>query len=194
MKPVVSSLFFIEIITAQWYHKGARQNYGELIEKRRFSLVDELTGLRNRRAMREDFRDWSSSSGALCVVLMDLNGLKEINDTLGHQAGDTLIVGAAQCFADTLGHYGTVYRTGGDEFVAMLHCSKEALPGALNKFEERAALWSNQQIRGISVSKGIALSEDQPDMNINELIDLADQRMYADKREYYIKTGKHHRQ
>lgn len=58
-------------------------------------------------------------------------------------------------------------------------------------FEERAALWSNQQIRGISVSKGIALSEDQPDMN--KLIDLADQRMYADKREYYIKTGKHHR-
>ena len=155
--------------------------------------MDELTGLRNRRAMREDFRDWSSSSGPLCVVLMDLNGLKEINDTLGHQTGDTLIVGAAQCFADTLGHYGTVYRTGGDEFVAMLHCSKEALPGALNEFEERAALWSNQQIRGISVSKGIALSEDQPDMNINELIDLADQRMYADKREYYIKTGKHHR-
>lgn len=60
-------------------------------------------------------------------------------------------------------------------------------------FEERAALWSNQQIRGISVSKGIALSEDQPDRNINELIDLADQRMYADKREYYIKTGRHHR-
>ena len=145
--------------------------------------MDELTGLRNRRAMREDFRDWSSSSGALCVVLTDLNGLKEINDTLGHQAGDTLIVGAAQCFSDTLGHYGTVYRTGGDEFVAMLHCSKEALPGALNEFEERAALWSNQQIGGISVSKGIALSEDQPDRNINELIDLADQRMYADKRE-----------
>ena len=84
-------------------------------------------------------------------------------------------------------------RIGGDEFVAMLHCSKEALPGALNEFEERAALWSNQQIGGISVSKGIALSEDQPDMNINELIDLADQRMYADKREYYIKTGKHRR-
>lgn len=170
-----------------------RKIAGELIEKRRFSLVDELTGLRNRRAMREDFRDWSSSAGALCVVLMDLNGLKEINDTLGHQAGDTLIVGAAQCFADTLGHYGTVYRTGGDEFVAMLHCPKEALPGVLSEFEERAASWSNQQISGISVSKGIALSEDQPDMNINELIDLADQRMYADKREYYKKTGKRHR-
>ena len=82
--------------------------------------MDELTGLRNRRAMREDFLDWSSSSGALCVVLMDLNGLKEINDTLGHQVGDTLIVGAAQCFSDTLGHYGTVYRTGGDEFVAVV--------------------------------------------------------------------------
>ena len=53
--------------------------------------MDELTGLRNRRAMREDFRDWSSSSGPLCVVLMDLNGLKEINDTLGHQTGDTVL-------------------------------------------------------------------------------------------------------
>lgn len=57
-------------------------------------------------------------------------------------------------------------------------------------FEERAALWSNQQISGISVSKGIALSEDQPDMNINELIDLADQRMYADKRGILHKNRK----
>ena len=168
-----------------------RKIAGELIEKRRFSLVDELTGLRNRRAMREDFQDWSSSSGPLCVVLMDLNGLKDTNDNLGHQAGDALIVGAAQCLAGTLEHYGTVYRTGGDEFVAMLHCSKEALPEILNEFEQKAAAWENQQIHGISVSKGIALSEEQPDMNIYELIDLADQRMYADKREYYARTGKH---
>lgn len=168
-----------------------RKIAGELIEKRRFSLVDELTGLRNRRAMREDFQDWSSSSGPLCVVLMDLNGLKDTNDNLGHQAGDALIVGAAQCLAGTLEHYGTVYRTGGDEFVAMLHCSKEALPEILNEFEQKAAAWENQQIHGISVSKGIALSEEQPDMSIYELIDLADQRMYADKREYYARTGKH---
>lgn len=167
-----------------------RKIAGELIEKRRFSLVDELTGLRNRRAMREDFQDWNSSSGPLCVVLMDLNGLKDTNDNLGHQAGDALIVGAAQCLADTLEHYGTVYRTGGDEFVALLHCSKEALPGILNAFEQQTAAWRNYQINGISVSKGIALSEEQPDMSIYELIDLADQRMYADKREYYTRTGK----
>ena len=50
---------------------------------------------------------------------VDINGLKTVNDTLGHEAGDELICGAARCIEATLGTWGKCYRTGGDEFIVL---------------------------------------------------------------------------
>ena len=53
-------------------------------------------------------------------LAVDINGLKEVNDTFGHEAGDQLIIGAANCIERAFGDYGKVFRTGGDEFIVLL--------------------------------------------------------------------------
>lgn len=58
---------------------------------------------------------------------IDVNGLKIVNDEIGHAAGDELIKGAAKCMKEVIGSYGKVYRTGGDEFVSIFFASKEQL-------------------------------------------------------------------
>ena len=164
----------------------------ELIERRKTSLTDELTGLGNRRALRQDCQRMEEDGklGEVTVVEMDLNELKRYNDTLGHQAGDELIRGTAQCLLQSMQDSGTLYRTGGDEFVAVLHCTPEELETILQEFDSLAAHWQGEHIRTISVARGVVRCEDFPQMHFAEILDLADRRMYENKREYYQTTGK----
>ena len=85
------------------------------------SLTDELTDLRNRRCYDEDIAAYGTREmeDDLVVFSLDVNGLKEMNDTKGHAAGDKLLVDAAKCLASVFEPIGKVYRTGGDEFMAI---------------------------------------------------------------------------
>ena len=159
----------------------------ELIEKRRTSLTDELTGLGNRRALHQDCRrlEEAGKLGELTVVEMDLNELKRYNDTLGHQVGDELIRGTAQCMLQSMQGSGTLYRTGGDEFVAVLDCDPEKLEAVLGEFDRLAAQWQGAHIRTISASRGVVRCGDFPQLRFAEILDMADRRMYENKREYY---------
>ena len=161
----------------------------ELLEKQRTSLTDELTGLGNRRALRQDCQrlEETGKLGELIVVGMDLNELKRYNDSLGHQAGDELICGTAQCMLQSMQGSGTLYRAGGDEFVAILHCTKEELEEILREFDRLAANWQGDHIRSISVARGVVRCEEFPQMGIEEILNMADRRMYENKREYYLK-------
>lgn len=60
----------------------------------------------------------NNSLSEITVIMMDVNGLKTVNDSCGHMAGDELIIGAAKCIQTSMGEYGKVYRVGGDEFYA----------------------------------------------------------------------------
>ena len=159
----------------------------ELIEKRRTSLTDELTGLGNRRALQQDCQrlEEAGKLGKLTVVEMDLNELKRYNDTLGHQAGDELIQGTAQCMLQSMQGSGKLYRTGGDEFVAVLDCDSEELEAVLGEFDRLAAQWHGEHIRTISASRGVVRCGDFPGLGFAEILDMADRRMYENKREYY---------
>lgn len=166
----------------------------ELEEKRKNSLHDELTGLKNRRALLEDCEQLQQA-GTLkeqALILMDLNELKRTNDTLGHQAGDELIQGTAQCLTEAMGDVGQLYRTGGDEFVAILSCSQQELHNRLTLFQRLADSWKGSQTGPISVAKGVVSCAESPDYST--IMDLADQRMYEDKEKYYLSTGKKRRQ
>ena len=92
----------------------------ELIKK---STIDELTGLLNRRAYEEAIRDLKSNENLSYVICsLDVNGLKVVNDDIGHSAGDELLRGAAEVLSRCLVAYGKVFRIGGDEFaVLVLH-------------------------------------------------------------------------
>ena len=158
----------------------------------RISNTDALTAIANRQAFMTAFGDLSSAPTGenITVVQMDVNGLKRVNDTLGHAAGDELIKAAAECISGVFSSYGECYRTGGDEFIVLLkgtHPSPKELAAALEK--ACAAYKELPDDMSLSISCGFASSADHPEYDMNALLKCADEEMYARKREHYARTG-----
>lgn len=91
----------------------------DLLESRRLSLVDDLTGLPNRRAFFEAVEQHADRDG-IAVMLLDLNGFKAVNDTYGHALGDRLLQDSARRLEAVLPEHASLARLGGDEFVVLL--------------------------------------------------------------------------
>ena len=144
------------------------------------SFTDQLTGLGNRRAMEEYLSDMSLSGG-VGVVFCDITGLKMLNDSEGHSAGDKLICGCGDCLRSAFGEYG-LFRIGGDELLVLCSGISEQL---LN--ERMSLLRRSLSDRGITLASGAVWRESAED--INALIKEAERLMYAEKSEYYRLMG-----
>ena len=144
------------------------------------ALTDELTGLLNRRGWEKQIAIEETRArrfgNPACVLIVDLDRLKEVNDTEGHAQGDVLIHKAAQCIRDAIrGSYG-VARIGGDEFGILAIETDESGSEAL--FEKiKQTLSSN----GIDASVGKAMRE--PKLGLGDALAKADRAMYAAKTE-----------
>lgn len=167
----------------------------ELNEHREISITDAMTGLFNRRAFEEDCVRIQAHGlvKKTCILMMDVNGLKEASDTYGHAAGDELIIEAAKCIQTAMGELGKAYRTGGDEFVALLTCSEEQLKDVLQTLDGLLSSAKCSDSGELSVSKGVVVCKEHGDLTFDEMKELADRRMYEDKSEYYRCTGKKRR-
>lgn len=154
------------------------------------TITDELTQMKNRHAYQEALEAYDANKeDDVTAISIDVNGLKEVNDNLGHAAGDELLIGAAKCMLNTFKQYGEVYRTGGDEFIALIHIDNEALAMTFRKFEYELAHWKGEKVKEISVSYGAVNRSDYPDASMEELIVHADEKMYDMKRKYYEDRG-----
>lgn len=167
-----------------------------MFQARENALRDPMTGLLNRRSfeqLRLDHADQKADEG-LVALSADINGLKEVNDIQGHDAGDHLIQGAAACLEGAFGDRGTLYRIGGDEFAGVLKMKNQELPEAIVKLEEMIMEW-NRQNEGmeLSIARGFARSEDYPEDSLGNLFSYSDHAMYDNKRLYYERTGKDRR-
>ena len=184
---VVTSLF-----SAILFYMISRVANDRLDEEKENSKVfksmantDSLTGVRNKHAYLETESQINSRirEGAidkLALVACDINGLKYVNDTQGHAAGDKLIKDASSLICDMFDH-GSVYRTGGDEFVVLLqgkgYDTKDEVIAAFNKQVEE-----NIKTNGVVVS--IGYSELQPkDEQLHDVFERADHMMYDRKKE-----------
>lgn len=167
----------------------------ELAERRKISLTDDMTGLFNRRAFEEDCANLVKNDrvSTVSILMMDVNGLKTANDTYGHLAGDELIIEAAKCIQTAVGELGRAYRTGGDEFVALLTCSEEKQRDVLQTLDRLVGCVKCSYPCELAISKGLVVCKEHPDLTFDEMKDLADKRMYADKEEYYRRSGKKRR-
>lgn len=167
----------------------------ELAERRKISLTDDMTGLFNRRAYEEECANILKNDriSKISILMMDVNGLKTANDTYGHLAGDELIIEAAKCIQTALGELGKAYRTGGDEFIALLTCSEEKQRDVLQTLERLVGSVKCSYPCELSISKGVVVCKEHPDMTFEEMKDLADKRMYEDKEEFYRRSGKERR-
>ncbi|MEM9112510.1 MAG: diguanylate cyclase [Myxococcota bacterium] len=149
---------------------------------------DELTGLANRIKLKERLEsalDRCRRSGERCAVLfLDLDRFKEINDTLGHEAGDLLLQQVAERLNTCVRSFETVARHGGDEFIILLEHIDSAEDAVVVARRVLGAMHQPFAIprleRAVGTSVGIALSEQED--NIESLIEKADHAMYRAKR------------
>lgn len=152
---------------------------------------DELTGLYNRHAYEIALVPLKTGpiDPDLYYFSFDVNGLKNVNDNLGHQAGDELLCGAADCLKKTFSDYGVVFRTGGDEYQAIIHSNKDQINHILEKMNEITGNWSGKLVAEVNISTGYVRAGDHPDLSIGEIIKLADQNMYKAKSLFYASKG-----
>ena len=156
----------------------------ELNTARRLAYTDALTGAKSKLAYVQDEDQidaaiYAGTAKDLAIVVFDLNGLKKVNDTEGHEAGDRCIVSACRMICDTFPH-SSVYRIGGDEFVAVLegedYAGREALLARFNRMAEE-----NRAAGGVVVAAGIAQYEPGRDDNTRHVFERADYLMYRRK-------------
>ena len=155
------------------------------------SQTDELTGLFNRRAYEEDIYEHNDTprEDEFIYISLDVNGLKVVNDTIGHTAGDELIVGACQCMKTALGPHGKLYRVGGDEFVAIVFCNEQKIKKVLADFDETIKNWSGKIVKSLTISYGWVSKNEFPGYSVRQLGAEAEKRMYESKEAHYRQSG-----
>lgn len=159
----------------------------EKYEKEKYmytSNTDELTKCFNRRAYDSDVEKLDLNT-EWAYISLDLNGLKQANDTLGHSAGDELICAASNCMKFAFASYGKIYRIGGDEFVVLIQESVSNIDSILQVFDTTIHDWHGKYSDSISISYGVVQSCEQSFDSVYEISKLADERMYKSKSEYY---------
>ncbi|MBT3135739.1 EAL domain-containing protein [Alteromonas sp. ALT199] len=151
---------------------------------RQLALHDELTGLSNRNSLRESISELAGSKQPFCLVFIDLDGFKAINDNAGHERGDVELQRIGALLTAMFGATGKVGRWGGDEFIAVapnqnIEEVTERSQELISHIEEDAIVVKGTELR-LSASIGIAEFPEHSD-NIESLVQCADAAMYRAK-------------
>jgi diguanylate cyclase (GGDEF)-like protein len=156
-------------------------------EIRRLSLIDVLSGLNNRRGFflhaEQTFKVAQRRHARSAVIFADIDGLKLVNDELGHEEGDNLIRDAAAVFRESFREADVVARLGGDEFVA--YTLDDAQPEViLERLRANLHAFNLMQERPyrVEISTGIVQCDPATEQTLLNYVLLADQRMYTQKR------------
>ena len=142
---------------------------------------DSLTGLLNRHAYFADVNNDPKSITA--IISIDMNGLKTINDTVGHAAGDEALVTLSLCFIRPLKNKQSGYRIGGDEFIIV--CRKTSREEVLDIVEQIRKSVSETNY-SCAIGYSFNLDGDKP---VSDLLKESDQMMYQEKDKYYQESG-----
>jgi len=140
---------------------------------------DALTGLKNRYALYKDLDQLILHKTPFLLVFKDLNALKTINDQYSHKQGDIYLASFAKTISNLIGNTGTSYRFAGDEFVSILTHNMDMFN--VNEFKLKVAEKIKLDVDFLGFSAGLA-SYPSDGLNVDELIDIADNNMYKDKR------------
>ena len=161
----------------------------ELGSVRQLAYTDPLTGVKSKRAYLEaierlDREISAGSSAGFGVIVFDLNGLKNINDTLGHEEGDRYIQAGSALICDIFSH-SPVFRIGGDEFVVLLE-GKDYESGEKLLSEFNKKIEENLHSGKVVVSTGLDEFDPRFDISFSAVFERADKKMY--ERKCYLKT------
>lgn len=165
------------------------------------AFTDANTGLGNSAAFKSKMAELEArriNYNCIGIIQFDVNNLKIINDTKGHEMGDLLIMKAADVISKSFGEIGSCYRVGGDEFVAITtyNHAAAACEEAIDKFEELLERFNRNPNRPFDLRIAYGIAYYTSDMGYNktlkEIHKIADERMYSKKKELkarYAKTA-----
>lgn len=166
--------------------KEVTQLKSELEKSQKDAFYDALTGLYNRRYLNREIEALDAGQPT-CLIMIDVDHFKAINDKYGHQMGDRVLKAIAKRLQDKCKPNATPFRFGGEEFSVLMHGTTlaEAIHQAENirhSFEKVTVIdrRTNRRIEGITASFGVAALE--PGMRRSDLLETADRRLYEAKR------------
>ena len=159
----------------------------------RLAYHDGLTDLLNRTSYMEKVKELENNKVPyILFAIYDVNNLKKVNDTMGHQKGDEMIKRVADVFNASLGKYGQCYRIGGDEFVFI-----STTPGIEDKFLQAndhlianfGSISDGDNLVPITVAMGYCVLDENSSMDVTDIIHEADLLMYEKKRTMKHRTS-----
>lgn len=153
------------------------------------SLIDELTGLYNRRGFmafaEQHLNSVHRSDKGLAIVYADLDGLKQINDSFGHQEGDRALVKTAELLKQTFRSSDVLGRLGGDEFTVLAAVDPDSgVRGLVSRLQQKFSDYNALKMLPyeLSISLGVAELGNDETYSVEQLLGLADTAMYENKR------------
>jgi diguanylate cyclase (GGDEF)-like protein len=156
---------------------------------RKLSLTDELTNLNNRRGFmtlaKQQFKMANRLNRELLLISADLDDLKIINDTFGHQEGDHALIDVAVILKDTFRSSDIIARIGGDEFAALQMKNPENnITVTCDRLQQAIARYNRGSDRPytLSISVGTAIYYPEQPKTLEQLMDEADKKMYEQKK------------
>ncbi|MFH1078854.1 MAG: sensor domain-containing diguanylate cyclase [Pseudomonadota bacterium] len=158
-------------------------------EIKALAITDQLTGLYNRRGFitlsEQQLKIAGRTDSRLLLLFADLDGMKWINDNLGHLKGDEALVGVAKILKKVFREADIVARVGGDEFAVLALGTPWEYPDLLkDRLQQQIDLHNCSQNRDYHLSLSIGIAESDPSsvVSIDDLMFLADERMYENKK------------
>ena len=161
----------------------------EFSSLKQLAYTDALTGLANRTLMNELYAELDATAQDYCLISLDLNGLKQVNDTRGHGAGDVFLCTFAETLRAAFPADAVIMRTGGDEFlIVMRNADEKQIRTYLERMDDMLKE-ETQKSSGIiySAASGYAFRHELKNAEAHSVFIEADSRMYARKRQ--MKAG-----
>jgi diguanylate cyclase (GGDEF)-like protein len=191
-------VWFMETITSIFWNgrNAVLGNCMDLTERKRMeeeiqslSMTDSLTGLNNRRGFltlaEQQLKFADRHHTEMMFFFADLDRMKQINDTLGHEEGDNALIDVAAILRETFRTSDIIARMGGDEFAILAIDATGLSPQIIMaRLQNRVDSFNNEENRRykISVSIGVSFYNPQNPCSLDELISRADKLMYEHKR------------
>lgn len=184
--PIGALIFIISMVYS--YSLGLIESYygkkeREILEYLAYN--DSLTGINNRVKCQEIMKKRDTAYEEVTIISFDINDLKYVNDKLGHQIGDKMIIKVATLIKEAFGTIGQVGRMGGDEFIAVIDSEDQTLvKGAIKNFYKLVNKFNSKEKKKykISVSVGYSTRQKGEEISIYKIYEKSDKMMYKCKK------------
>jgi diguanylate cyclase (GGDEF)-like protein len=184
------SIFLILNIVMAYLFDNNKFRQNQIAE---YAAFDDMTGAYNRRVgmefLEKLFIQNIRNEDVLSVVFFDVNNLKKINDMYGHNEGDLIIIDIVEIASKYIRQSDILVRMGGDEFVIIFpNCNYQDADSIMKRFQENLFNINDDKNNeyNISISFGVADTSNKEIINVDQLLKLADKRMYKNKNQYKL--------